>query len=177
MSGRTSTTSTGRRRAGASARSCTACRTPPLGSYHGEERTAAAFSHGWFHGGDLGVIDEHGYLSIVDRKEDMIETGGESVASREVEEALYQLDAVAQPHWIGAVTAVVLPEEGAAVTPERVGAHAREVPAAYERPKYVIIADALPRARAGRSSRKTRVPATPISPTRAGPGPVRGRGR
>jgi fatty-acyl-CoA synthase len=49
----------------------------------------------WFHSGDLGVIDESGYLTVVDRKKDMIKTGGENVASRDVEEALYLLDGVA----------------------------------------------------------------------------------
>ena len=64
------------------------------------------------------MIDDDGYLSVVDRKKDMIKTGGENVASREVEEALYQLDGVAEvavfgvahPHWIEAVTAVVVPK-------------------------------------------------------------------
>ena len=53
------------------------------------EATAEAFRDGWFHSGDLGVIDKDGYLSVVDRKKDMIKTGGENVASREVEEAIY----------------------------------------------------------------------------------------
>ncbi|HEY1574607.1 MAG TPA: AMP-binding protein, partial [Pseudonocardiaceae bacterium] len=59
-----------------------------LGYYDDDEKTAAAFAGGWFHSGDLGVIDENGYLAVVDRKKDMIKTGGENVASREVEEAL-----------------------------------------------------------------------------------------
>ena len=58
--------------------------------------TAAAFRNGWFHSGDLGVMTEDGYLTIVDRKKDMIKTGGENVASREVEEAIYQMDGVAE---------------------------------------------------------------------------------
>ena len=71
--------------------------------------------------GDLGVIlTEDGYLSVVDRKKDMIKTGGENVASREVEEALYELDGVAEvavfgishPRWIEAVTAVIVPQPG-----------------------------------------------------------------
>ena len=58
-----------------------------LGYYEDEEKTAEAFAGGWFHSGDLGVMTEDGYLSVVDRKKDMIKTGGENVASREVEEA------------------------------------------------------------------------------------------
>ena len=62
-----------------------------LGYFHDDERTAAAFEGGWFHSGDLATIDDEGYITVVDRKKDMIKTGGENVASREVEEALYQL--------------------------------------------------------------------------------------
>ena len=72
-----------------SARSCTARPHAMLGYYDDEEKTAEAFRGGWFHSGDLGVIDEDGYLTVVDRKKDMIKTGGENVASREVEEAIY----------------------------------------------------------------------------------------
>lgn len=53
---------------------------------------ADAFRGGWFHSGDLGTLSEDRYLSIVDRKKDMIKTGGENVASSKVEEAIYQLD-------------------------------------------------------------------------------------
>ena len=103
-----------------------------LGYYADEEKTAEAFAGGWFHSGDLGVLTEDGYLSVVDRKKDMIKTGGENVATREVEEAIYQLDGVAEvavfgishPHWIEAVTAVVVPKPGATITAEHVDAHA-----------------------------------------------------
>ena len=97
-----------------------------LGYFNDEEKTAEAFRGGWFHSGDLGIMTEDGYLSVVDRKKDMIKTGGENVASREVEEAIYELDGVAEvavfgishPHWIEAVTAVVVPKAGANVTAE-----------------------------------------------------------
>ena len=92
-----------------------------LGYYNDEDKTAEAFRGGWFHSGDLGVMTEDGYLSVVDRKKDMIKTGGENVASREVEEVIYELDGVAEvavfgiahPHWIEAVIAVVVPKPGA----------------------------------------------------------------
>jgi acyl-CoA synthetase (AMP-forming)/AMP-acid ligase II len=58
-----------------------------LGYYRDEEKTAEAFRGGWFHSGDLATIDEEGFISVVDRKKDMIKSGGENVASREVEEA------------------------------------------------------------------------------------------
>ena len=58
-----------------------------LGYYQDEQKTAETYRGGWFHSGDLGVIAAEGFLTIVDRKKDMIKTGGENVASREVEEA------------------------------------------------------------------------------------------
>ena len=67
-----------------------------LGYYRDEAKTAEAFRDGWFHSGDLGYVDEDGRLYVVDRKKDMIKTGGENVASREVEEAIYLLDGVAE---------------------------------------------------------------------------------
>jgi fatty-acyl-CoA synthase len=120
--------------------------------------TATAFANGWFHSGDLGVFDEDGYLTVVDRKKDMIKTGGENVASREVEEALYQHDAVAEvavfgvthPHWIEAVTAVVVPKAGKTLTGQEISAFARTVLAGYKRPKYVILLDALPKNPSGK---------------------------
>jgi fatty-acyl-CoA synthase len=66
-----------------------------LGYYRDEEKTRESFRGGWFHSGDLGYLDETGHLYVVDRKKDMIKTGGENVASREVEEAIYELEGVA----------------------------------------------------------------------------------
>ncbi len=129
-----------------------------LGYYRDEEKTAAAFRNGWFHSGDLGVMTEEGYLSVVDRKKDMIKTGGENVASREVEEMIYQLEGVAEvavfgiqhPHWIEAVTAVVVPKPGVELDVEQVKAHAREHLAGYKRPKFVVLADSLPKNPSGK---------------------------
>jgi fatty-acyl-CoA synthase len=128
-----------------------------LGYYNDEQKTAEAFRDGWFHSGDLGIMTEDGYLSVVDRKKDMIKTGGENVASREIEETIYELDGVAEvavfgishPHWIEAVTAVVVPKPGSSLTPEDVSAHTRKL-AGYKRPKYVVLADALPKNPSGK---------------------------
>jgi fatty-acyl-CoA synthase len=133
-----------------------------LGYYRDEEKTAAAYRNGWFHSGDLGVIDEDGYLAVVDRKKDMIKTGGENVASREVEEAIYRLEGVAEvavfgishPLWIEAVTAVVVPKAGTTLTAEQVNDHAREVLAGFKRPKYVVFAEALPKNPSGKILKK-----------------------
>lgn len=129
-----------------------------LGYYGDEEKTADAFRGGWFHSGDLGVMSADGYLSVVDRKKDMIKTGGENVASREVEETIYRLDGVAEvavfgishPTWIEAVTAVVVPKPGAVLTADAVHAHVREHLAGYKRPKYVVFAEALPKNPSGK---------------------------
>ncbi len=129
-----------------------------LGYYHDEEKTAEAFRGGWFHSGDLGVMTPDGYLSVVDRKKDMIKSGGENVASREVEEVVYQLDGVAEvavfgiphPYWIEAVTAVVVPASEAELTEDTVHAHVQEYLAGYKRPKYVVFARSLPKNPSGK---------------------------
>ena len=129
-----------------------------LGYFNDEEKTAEAFRGGWFHSGDLGVMTEDGYLSVVDRKKDMIKTGGENVASREVEEAIYELNGVAEvavfgighPRWIEAVTAVVIPKAGASVTAEGIQAHIKDRLAGYKRPKYVVLAEELPKNPSGK---------------------------
>jgi fatty-acyl-CoA synthase len=127
--------------------------------YHGQpDKTAEAFRNGWFHSGDLGYLTEDGHLYVVDRKKDMIKTGGENVASREVEEAIFRLDGVAEvavfgvshPTWVEAVAAVVVPKPGVRLTSEAVMGHAREVLAGYKAPKYVVIADALPKNPSGK---------------------------
>ncbi len=129
-----------------------------LGYYRDEEKTAEAFREGWFHSGDLGYVDEAGRLYVVDRKKDMIKTGGENVASREVEEAIYRLDGVAEvavfgishPRWVEAVAAVVVPKEGVTLTSEAVLEHSRSVLARYKAPKYVVVAEALPKNPSGK---------------------------
>jgi len=129
-----------------------------LGYYRDEAKTAEAFREGWFHSGDLGYVDEDGRLYVVDRKKDMIKSGGENVASREVEEAIYRLDGVAEvavfgishPRWVEAVAAVVVPKEGVTLTPEAVLEHSRSVLAHYKAPKYVVVAPALPKNPSGK---------------------------
>ena len=129
-----------------------------LGYYENEEKTAEAFAGGWFHSGDLGVMTSDGYLSVVDRKKDMIKTGGENVASREVEEAIYELDGVAEvavfgishPTWIEAVTAVIVPRDGVDLTEDAVHAHAKQRLAGYKRPKFVVLAESLPKNPSGK---------------------------
>ena len=122
------------------------------------EKTAQAFDGGWFHSGDLGVLDEDGYLTVVDRIKDMIKTGGENVASREVEEALYEHEAIAEvavigvphPTWIEAVVAIVVPRNGMQITGDELRAHARERLTGFKVPKAFAFVDAMPKNPSGK---------------------------
>jgi fatty-acyl-CoA synthase len=135
-------------------------RSPQLlsGYYDDAERTAAAFQGGWFHSGDLAVMDDEGYITIVDRKKDMIKSGGENVASREVEEMIYRLPQVSEvavvglphPRWVEAVAAVVVLRPGAELTETAVVAHCQLHMAAFKVPKRVVFTDALPKNPSGK---------------------------
>jgi fatty-acyl-CoA synthase len=136
-------------------------RSPQLlaGYFHDDERTAAAFEGGWFHSGDLATIDAEGYISVVDRKKDMIKTGGENVASREVEEAIYRLAGVSEvavigvphPRWVEAVVAVVVAKPGTTALDEAaVLAHCAMHLASFKTPKRVVFAASLPKNPSGK---------------------------
>lgn len=129
-----------------------------LGYWNDEAKTAEAFRGGWFHSGDLGVFDTDGYLKVVDRKKDMIKSGGENVASREVEEVIYSHSAVAEvavfglPHdkWIESVTAAVVCRPGHTVREEDILAFCKTLLAGYKAPKRVIVLEALPKNASGK---------------------------
>ncbi len=129
-----------------------------LGYLNDEERTAAAFAGGWFHSGDLASIDNEGYITVVDRKKDMIKTGGENVASREVEESIYRIPAVsevavlgmAHPRWVEAVTAFIVLRRGATLTAAEVIAHCGSTLASFKLPKRVHFVAALPKSASGK---------------------------
>jgi fatty-acyl-CoA synthase len=129
-----------------------------LGYFREDEKTQAAFLGGWFHSGDLGIMDEEGYITVVDRKKDMIKSGGENVASREVEEMIYQHPKVSEvavigvphPYWIEAVTAVVVPKTGETLTADEILAFCKERLSSFKTPKYAVITDHLPRNPSGK---------------------------
>jgi fatty-acyl-CoA synthase len=129
-----------------------------LGYYNDIERTQEAFVNGWFHSGDLATMDQEGYITIVDRKKDMIKSGGENISSREVEEVLYGLPAVSEaavvgvpdPVWVEAVLAVIVVRAGSALTETEVITFCRERLARFKVPKRVVFADALPRNPSGK---------------------------
>jgi fatty-acyl-CoA synthase len=128
------------------------------GYLNDEEKTKEAFEFGWFHSGDLGKFDKDGYLYVVDRKKDMIKTGGENVASREVEEVLYQhpdIEEVAvigipDPKWIELVVAVVVPKRGASVTEKDLISHSKKHLAGFKCPKKIVITEKLPKNPSGK---------------------------
>lgn len=135
-------------------------RSPQLlsGYWDKPAETAEAFAGGWFHSGDVGYFDDEGYLYIVDRIRDVINTGGVLVASREVEEVLFTHPAVSEvavvglpdDKWIEAVTAFVTVRPGHEPDEAALIAHARQHLAAFKLPKKVVFVDNLPRNTAGK---------------------------
>jgi long-chain acyl-CoA synthetase len=113
------------------------------------KETEEAFRGGWYHTGDAGYLDEHGYLFLVDRVKDMIVTGGENVYSAEVESAIASHAAVEQvavigipdERWGEAVHAVIVCKEGTSVTEAEIKEHVRERIAGYKIPKSVEFRD------------------------------------
>jgi long-chain acyl-CoA synthetase len=114
--------------------------------------TAEVMVDGWFRTGDLGTLDEDGYLSIVDRKKDMLLRGGFNVYPREVEEVLLRHPDIAQVAVIGVadetygeeVCAVVVPQPGVSPDPDGILAWSKTLLAAYKYPRRIEFVDALP---------------------------------
>lgn len=128
------------------------------GYFKNEQKTAEALRNGWLHTGDLGRFDEEGFLYFVDRKKDMIKTGGENVSSQEVENVLYKQGKLMQvaviglpdPIWSEAVTAVVVPFPGATVTDEEIIAYCKANLAGYKVPKRIIRVPSMPATPSGK---------------------------
>jgi long-chain acyl-CoA synthetase len=114
------------------------------GYWHRPEETAATFTKGWLHSGDIGRIDEEGFVYVVDRAKDMVIRGGENVSSVEVEAALFEHPAVADAAVIGVphpvlgeeVGAAVVLKRGAKLSPDDLATHAREQLAAFMVPTH-----------------------------------------
>lgn len=126
--------------------------------YKDPEKTEEAMKGGWFHSGDIGVLDDDRYVAVVDRKKDMVKTGGENVPTREVEEAIYldkrvqEVAVIGLPHekWVEAVTAVVVPKAGETIQAREIMELCRQELAAFKCPKKVIIVEALPKTPTGK---------------------------
>lgn len=126
--------------------------------WHKPDDTQASIVNGWLYTGDMGYYDEKGYIYIVDRKKDMIISGGENVYPREVEELLYRHPAVLEaavigipdPYWVEKVHAIVVLKEGASLTADELIAFCKEHIAGYKAPKSVEFVDSLPKNPAGK---------------------------
>ncbi len=122
------------------------------------DATEAALAGGWFHTGDGGIIDDEHHLHILDRKKDVIISGGENVSSIEVEDAVFSLPGVAEVAVIGVpddtwgemVLALVVPAEGVVLNEEQVVTHCHSLLAGYKCPKRVEFRDELPRTATGK---------------------------
>jgi len=123
------------------------------GYWNNSAATIETLRDGWVHTGDMGYIDADRFLYLVDRKKDMIITGGENVYSREVEAAVLQHPSVSEcaviglpdPKWSESVCAVVILRNGHRATEAEIIDHTRSLIASYKKPKTVIFADALPK--------------------------------
>jgi len=117
------------------------------------DETENAVKNGWLYTGDLGYYDKAGNIYLVDRKKDMIISGGENVYPREVEEVLYQHPAVEEaavigipdPYWVESVHAVVVLKKGASVAEKEIMDFCKEKMARYKAPKSVDFVNMLPK--------------------------------
>jgi long-chain acyl-CoA synthetase len=132
------------------------------GYYKKPEETAHVLRDGWLYTGDIGMFDEDGYLTIVDRKKDMIIAGGYNVYPREIDEILFQHPKILEACSIGVpdayrgetVKAYVVVKPGETLTADEVIQFSREKLAAYKAPKMVEFIDALPKSAVGKILRK-----------------------
>jgi acyl-CoA synthetase (AMP-forming)/AMP-acid ligase II len=133
------------------------------GYWNNSPATIETLRNGWLHTGDVGCMDEDGFVYLVDRKKDMIVSGGENIYSREVEEAMMAHPAVADaaaigvpdPRWGEAVLGVVVAKPGQDVRPDELIAHCRRLIAGYKCPKRIEYVAQLPRLPSGKISKVT----------------------
>lgn len=132
------------------------------GYWKDEEATRAVLRDGWLASGDLAVRDADGYIRIVDRKKDVIISGGFNVYPKELEESLAQLEGVQEvavvghPHadWGEMVVAYLVPRAGATLDPAAIDAWCQRELSAYKRPKQIRIVDELPKNPSGKIMKK-----------------------
>jgi acyl-CoA synthetase (AMP-forming)/AMP-acid ligase II len=132
------------------------------GYWKDEARTRKAVHGGWLKTGDMGYFDGEGFLYIVDRRNDMIVTGGENVFPTEVEGLLFEdpdvqeaaVFGVADPKWVETVVAAVVLKPGSSTTAEELQQRLKQKTASYKCPKEIHIVEQLPKSAAGKVLRK-----------------------
>ncbi len=132
------------------------------GYWNNTTATLTTLRDGWMHTGDLGYLDEENFVFVVDRKKDMIISGGENIYSWEVEEALRSHPAVAEaavigvpdPQWGESVKAFVVPRDGMRVLADDLIGHCRARIASYKKPRSIEFVAALPRSFNGKIDKK-----------------------
>lgn len=123
-----------------------------------ERSRAAKFADGFLRSGDIGYLDDEGFLYLTDRKKDMIVSGGENVASSEIERVIYEMEQVqevaviARPdeRWGEVPVAIVVPRPGCEVTYQQLASHCKEHLAKFKCPKDIVVSEALPRNPSGK---------------------------
>jgi acyl-CoA synthetase (AMP-forming)/AMP-acid ligase II len=132
------------------------------GYWNNDEATRASFVDGWFHSGDLGYVDDDGFLYVVDRLKDVVIRGGENVYCAEVEAALFEHPAIASVSVVGVpeeamgerVCAVVVPRPGASLDLGGLRRFALERLAAFKAPEALVLVDELPETATGKIDKK-----------------------
>ena len=133
-----------------------------IGYWQMPEATAEKLKNGWLHTGDLGKFDEDGYIYIVERKNDMIISGGVNVYPREIEEILYKHPAVSEAsviglpdeHWGEVVKAVIVLKKGASATEKEIIEFCGKHLAGFKKPKSVDFWEELPKSSTGKILKK-----------------------
>jgi fatty-acyl-CoA synthase len=133
-----------------------------LGYYKMDEKTKEAFKSGWHHTGDLAVMDEEGNYYFVDRKKDIVKSGGENVSTYEVEGIIFKHPKVADvaviglpdSYWGEAVTAVVVPKAGETIEEDEIIKFCKENLAGYKVPKHVFVTEEVPKNPSGKILKK-----------------------
>ena len=133
-----------------------------LGYYKEPKKTREIFKGGWLHTGDLAIMDEEHYFYFVDRKKDVVKSGGENVSTVEVESLIFDHPKVADativglphPRWIEAVTAFVVPKQGESITEEEIIQFCKQNLAGYKVPKKVVVLDEIPKNPSGKVLKK-----------------------
>jgi long-chain acyl-CoA synthetase len=135
------------------------------GYWNNPDETAAVLRDGWIHTGDLGYLDEDGYLFVVDRKKDVIKASGFQIWPREVEEVIAKHPSVLETGVAGvpddyqgeAVKAWVVLRKGCSLEPAELKAWCRKELAAYKVPKHIEYCDSLPKSAVGKVLRRVLV--------------------